>query len=51
MDGSGNSLVMEPPDIIIASNYELNYEILSENRWNIYERKSNTYNIEKIIMK
>lgn len=37
MYGSGNQLIMEPPHIIISSNYFLNYSLLSEDRWDVYK--------------
>lgn len=37
MFGSGKTLLMEPPHIIVSSNYVLNYELLSEDRWDVYE--------------
>lgn len=37
MRGSGKTLIMEPPHIIVSSNYVLKYELLSEDRWKVYE--------------
>ena len=37
MYGSGATLLMEPPTIIVSSNYILNYELLSGDRWQVYE--------------
>lgn len=37
MYGSGKTLLMEPPHIIVSSNYKLNYENLSKDRWEVYE--------------
>lgn len=37
MYGSGKTLIMEPPHIIVSSNYVLNYNLLSEDRWEVYE--------------
>lgn len=39
MYGSGKTLLMEPPHIVVSSNYPFNYELLSEDRWEIYEIK------------
>jgi hypothetical protein len=39
MYGSGKTLLMEPPHILVSSNYAFNYELLSEDRWEIYEIK------------
>lgn len=39
MYGSGKTLLMEPPHIIVSSNYAFNYELLSEDRWEIFEIK------------
>ena len=36
MYGSGKILMMEPPHIIVSSNYEFKYEALSSDRWHIY---------------
>ena len=42
MYGSGRTLMMEPPHIIVSSNYVLKYELLSEDRWEVYQiTKSN----------
>lgn len=40
MYGSGKTLMMEPPHIIVSSNYILNYELLSSDRWQVYEINS-----------
>jgi hypothetical protein len=37
MYGSGKTLIMEPPHIIVSSNYILKYDLLSEDRWDIYQ--------------
>ncbi len=37
MYGSGKTLIMEPPHIVVSSNYVLNYDLLSSDRWKIYE--------------
>ena len=37
MYGSGRTLLMEPPHIIVSSNYNLDYNLLSEDRWEVYE--------------
>jgi hypothetical protein len=37
MYGSGKTLIMEPPHIIVSSNYILDYNLLSEDRWQVYE--------------
>jgi hypothetical protein len=39
--GKGKTLLMEPPHILITSNYLLDYELLSMDRWKIYELKTN----------
>lgn len=41
MYGKGATLLMEPPHILITSNYLLDYELLSMDRWKIYELKPN----------
>ena len=38
--GSGKALLMSPPHIVISTNYELKYNLLSEDRWRIYEIKN-----------
>ena len=38
--GRANSLIMDPPTIIISSNYEFDYESLSKDRWLVYEIRS-----------
>lgn len=37
MYGKGASLLMEPPHILIMSNYLLDYELLGIDRWRVYE--------------
>lgn len=37
MYGSGRTLMMEPPHILVSSNYVLNYDLLSEDRWDVYQ--------------
>ena len=37
MYGSGITLMMNPPHIIVSSNYEMKYELLSEDRWEFFE--------------
>ena len=37
MYGNVKTLMMEPPHIIVSSNYELDYNYLSEGRWLIYK--------------
>ena len=37
MYGDGNTLIMEPPHVIVASNYMLNNNYLSQDRWLRYE--------------
>lgn len=39
--GKGSTLIMKPPHIIVSTNYILNYEALSADRWEIYEIKRN----------
>ena len=31
---------MDPPAIILSSNYEFNYKLLSTDRWSVYEIKN-----------
>lgn len=40
MYGSGKTLLIEPPHIIVSSNYVLKYELLSNDRWEVYEINS-----------
>jgi hypothetical protein len=40
MYGSGGTLLMDPPNIVVSSNYALNYELLSADRWEVYEIRS-----------
>ena len=48
MYGSGKTLLMEPPHIIVSSNYILKYELLSSDRWNVVEiNKSNKLKLLK----
>lgn len=47
MYGSGRTLVMEPPHVIVSSNYPMPYELLSEDRWEIYEINSRKRLVEK----
>lgn len=37
MYGNGGTLIMEPPHIIVSSNYVLDYRLLSEDRWLVFE--------------
>jgi|GEM_PF-3128421 len=37
MYGSGKTLMMEPPHILVSSNYALDYSLLSSDRWKVYE--------------
>jgi len=37
MYGAGKTLLMEPPHIIVSCNYELDYELLSSDRWEVYQ--------------
>lgn len=41
MYGAGKSMIMAPPHIIVSANYTFNYELLSEDRWMVFEIKSN----------
>lgn len=34
--GKNHVLIQEPPHIIVSSNYYLNYDLLSEDRWEVY---------------
>ena len=38
--GKDNKLFMDPPHVIICANYIMDYELLSEDRWEIYELKN-----------
>lgn len=52
MYGRGETLLMNPPHILITSNYLLDYELLSMDRWKIYELKNNgELGKENIILK
>lgn len=52
MYGRAATLLMEPPHILITSNYLLDYELLSMDRWRVYEIKKNgTLGIENEIFK
>jgi len=35
--GSGKTLMMEPPHIVVSSNYTLDYTLLSSDRWQVYQ--------------
>lgn len=37
MYGSGKTLIMEPPHILVSSNYILDYDLLSKDRWEVYK--------------
>lgn len=37
MYGQGKTLMMEPPHIIISSNYRFDYNLLSGDRWEVYQ--------------
>jgi len=41
MYGSGKTLLMPPPHIIVSSNYILKYDLLSEDRWQVFQIKKN----------
>lgn len=41
MYGSGKTLLIPPPHIIVSSNYILKYELLSADRWRVFEIDSN----------
>lgn len=41
MYGKHETLLMEPPHVLITSNYALNYTLLSLDRWKVYEIKEN----------
>jgi hypothetical protein len=47
MYGQGSVLVMHPPHLIVSSNYMLNYESLSADRWAIYEIEEKTKKLGK----
>jgi hypothetical protein len=40
MFGSSKQLLMEPPAILISSNYSLNYSLLSKDRWRVFKINS-----------
>jgi len=40
MYGSGNNLLMEPPHIILSANFIPDIELLSKDRWKIYQIKN-----------
>lgn len=37
MYGKGNTLIMDPPHVLVSSNSELETHLLSEDRWEIYQ--------------
>jgi hypothetical protein len=39
--GKCETLLMEPPHVLITSNYPLDYTLLSLDRWKVYEIKEN----------
>jgi hypothetical protein len=47
MYGKGSTLVMHPPHVIISSNYKLSYELLSNDRWGVYEIDRKTKKLGK----
>lgn len=47
MYGSGKTLLMPPPHIIVSSNYQFNYDLLSNDRWMVY-KLNNKYKLENI---
>merc|ERR1712156_952188 len=47
--GRGDSLIMDPPAIVISSNYEFDYTLLSKDRWAVFEIRKN--NLRKIKVK
>ena len=52
MYGSGRTLIMEPPHIVVSSNYNLDYELLSEDRWDVFEiinKKLSKIDIKKAV--
>lgn len=48
MYGSGNVLLMKPPHILISSNYLLDYDNLSEDRWRVYQIEPKHYKLGKV---
>lgn len=46
--GKGKSLLMNPPHIIISSNYVLNQNLLSEDRWISYKIDKNSKKLKDI---
>lgn len=46
MYGQSKELIMEPPHIIVSSNYLFDTELLSKDRWNVYELKQNKLGIK-----
>ena len=52
MYGSGKTLIMEPPHIVVSSNYSLDYNLLSEDRWDVFEihnKKLSKVDIKKAV--
>lgn len=48
MYGSGNVLLMKPPHIVICSNYLLDYENLSDDRWKVFEIEEKSFKLNKL---
>ena len=47
--GRGDSLIMDPPAIVISSNYEFDYKLLSKDRWLVFEIKNKKpYGLKRI---
>lgn len=44
--GSGFSMLMEPPHVVVSSNYLLQYDLLSSDRWKIFKINHNKTMIE-----
>ena len=55
MYGHGTTLLMEPPHIIVSSNYHMKYHLLSKDRWNVFtiteKHKLKNVNISRQISK
>lgn len=51
MYGSGKTLIMAPPHVIISSNYMLDYTLFSEDRLEIYEIEEKSLDLKEIDIK
>ncbi len=48
MRGSGESLICPPPHVLVSSNYILDYELLSADRWRAYRITQPSMKLKKI---